>query len=406
MTDAPVDPPLSAPEDAPEAIARAVALVSRIGAVPGILEVLCRNTRMGFAAVARVTDGTWTACAVRDEIGFGLVPGGQLDVHTTLCKEARAARAPVAFDHASENPAFRDHPTPRIYGIESYVSVPIILEGGEYFGNLCAIDPRPAEVARPEVIASFHAFAQLIARELQRERDAVHLEQELMDARASAVLREQFIAVLGHDLRNPLSAVMATAELMVRQPAAVDVAAVGRRLKSSAGRMSKLIDDVLDFARGRLGGGLSLRMQRDDGLAAALLEVVHEARQAHPGRDIDEQVDIARSARYDRGRLQQLLSNLVGNALHHGDEASPIRVAATVEADVLRLTVTNSGPGIAPSHLERVFEPYWRPQTSSPGGGLGLGLHICAQIAEAHGGRMRVTSADGVTCFTAVIPVA
>ncbi len=84
-----------------------------------------------------MTDGTWTACAVEDNISFGLVAGGQLDVNTTLCKEARAARLPVVFDHASQDPAYRDHHTPRIYGIESYISVPIIRPDGEYLA-ICA----------------------------------------------------------------------------------------------------------------------------------------------------------------------------------------------------------------------------------------------------------------------------
>lgn len=398
-------PPAFAPEDHPEAVARDVELVGRISAVPSILEILCRNTGMGFAAVARVTDGTWTACAVCDGIGFGLKAGGQLGVDTTLCKESRAARLPVAFDHASRNPRFREHHTPRIYGIESYVSVPIILEGDEYFGNLCAIHPEPARVEHPESIASFQSFAQLIARELERERAAARLEQELTTIRAGAELREQFIAVLGHDLRNPLSAVSATAEVMVQRPQAVDVAATGLRLKASALRMSRLIDDVMDFARGRLGGGLSLRLQRDEHLAVALQDVVQEARQSHPDRAIEDSIHVQGLAHYDRGRMQQLLSNLLGNALHHGDAAEAVIVTAASSGGELTLTVTNSGPIIATDHLQRVFEPYWRPPTSMPGGGLGLGLHICAQIAAAHGGSMRVSSADGSTCFTASIPI-
>ena len=100
--------------DSPESIAHDVAAVGRISAVPSILKIVCSNTGMRFAAVARVTDGTWTACAVEDHIAFGLLPGGQLDVHTTLCKEARAARQPVVFDHASEDARYRDHHTPRI----------------------------------------------------------------------------------------------------------------------------------------------------------------------------------------------------------------------------------------------------------------------------------------------------
>jgi GAF domain-containing protein len=120
-------------DDSEEAIARDVAIIGRIGAVPSMLRVICKNTGLGFAAVARVTDGTWTACAVQDDIQFGLLPGGQLDVHTTLCSEARAMRRPVVIDHASLDPVYREHHTPRIYNIESYISVPIVLSERRLF---------------------------------------------------------------------------------------------------------------------------------------------------------------------------------------------------------------------------------------------------------------------------------
>ena len=106
---------------------RDIDAVGRIDAVPSILNVLCQMTGMGFAAVARVTQDSWTACAVQDLIGFGLLPGGQLDVNTTLCKEVRESHRSIAIDHASQDPVYRHHHTPRIYSIESYISVPIVL---------------------------------------------------------------------------------------------------------------------------------------------------------------------------------------------------------------------------------------------------------------------------------------
>ena len=158
--------------DRAEDIAHDVAAVGRIAAVPTLLRVLCDSTGMGFAAVARVSDGSWTACAVHDDIQFGLKPGGQLDVHTTLCKEVRSARAAVFIDEASADPVYCNHHTPRIYSIESYASVPIVLGDGSYFGNLCAIDPRPAKVSDPRVKSMFARFADLIGQQLDSERRA------------------------------------------------------------------------------------------------------------------------------------------------------------------------------------------------------------------------------------------
>jgi signal transduction histidine kinase len=388
--------------DSEEAIARDVEAISRISAVPAMLRVICRNTGLGFAAVARVTEGNWTACAVQDDIQFGLKPGGQLDVNTTLCIEARAARMPVVIDHASQDPVYRDHHTPRLYNIESYISVPIVLSNGEYFGNLCAIDPRPRAVSDPRTVTMFTLFAELIALQLESEGRQHAAESALMNERATAELREQFIAVLGHDLRNPLAAVSASADLLTRRSKEPETVSIGKRLQATTRRMSRLIDDVMDFARGRLGSGIGVTLQPDDDLSTALCDVVSELRDANPGRTVLENIAIGQRVFCDRTRMQQLLSNLLGNALTHGALDEPVRVDAAVDGDCVVLSVANGGTPIEADDLRRVFEPYWRPVTSKPGGGLGLGLYICSQIVQAHDGVLEVaSSADAGTRFIA-----
>lgn len=388
--------------DSKEAIARDVEAISRISAVPSMLRVICKNTGLGFAAVARVTDGNWTACAVQDDIQFGLKPGGQLDVNTTLCIEARAARMPIVIDHASADPVYNNHHTPRTYNIESYISVPIVLPNGEYFGNLCAIDPRPRVVSDARTVTMFTLFAELIALQLDSEGRHRAAESALFDERATAELREQFIAVLGHDLRNPLAAVSASAELLVRKSREPETVSIGTRLQATARRMSRLIDDVLDFARGRLGAGIGVTLQPEDDLRTALCDVVSELRDANPGRTVREHISIAQRVFCDRGRVQQLLSNLLGNALTHGAHDEPVVVEAALDGDCVVLSVTNGGTPIPTDDLSKVFEPYWRPATSRPGGGLGLGLYICSRIVEAHGGVLDVTSsAEAGTRFVA-----
>ncbi len=235
-------------------IALDVAAVSRIACVPELLRVACKTTKMGFAGVARVTEESWTACAVEDNIGLELQPGGQLDIHTTLCLEARNVRAPVVIDHASVDPLYSSHHTPRIYGIESYISVPIVLAGDEYFGNLFAIDRLPARPSRPEVVSMFKLFASLLAMHLNEERTRHAHAQALLDKIATGELRDQFIAVLGHDLRTPLSAVSSTAQLLCRSGNDPKVIQLAQRIRASSTRMAALIDDVLDLARGKLGG--------------------------------------------------------------------------------------------------------------------------------------------------------
>jgi signal transduction histidine kinase len=392
--------------DAPEKIAHDIAAINRIGAVPGLLQILCHNTGMGFAAVARVTDGTWTACAVQDDIGFGLKPGGQLDVNTTLCKESRAGRQPVVIDQASLDPVYRDHHTPRIYGIESYVSVPIVLGNGDYFGNLCAIDPRPAKVSNPRTVAMFTSYAELIANQLDQERRLVTAESALVDERAISELREHFMAVLGHDLRNPLAAVAMAADALVKRGSTIDAAAVGKGIKRSAVRMSRLIEDVLDFARARLGSGIGLNLAIVDDLGDAIADVAAELQLSHPSRVILTSIEVSHPVVVDRGRIQQLLSNLLGNALHHGAADRPAMVDVSIEKNWLVLAVTNYGNPIAPEHIEKIFQPYWRSPTGDKGG-LGLGLHICEQIVAAHKGTLEVNSSvENGTRFVARVPVA
>ncbi|MEZ0604355.1 ATP-binding protein [Paraburkholderia sp. IW21] len=397
---------LPAGDNEAAAIARDIDAVNRIDAVPSILRLICKNTGMGFAAVARVTEHTWTACAVQDELNFGLAAGGQLDLHTTLCFESRAARAPIVIDNFGKDPVYSGHHTARIYNLGSYISVPIILPDGRYFGNLCAIDPNPAALSDARTLSMFEVFADLIAIQLATEGRNQVTEAALFNERENSSLREQFIAVLGHDLRNPLSAVSATAELLTLRKNEPDLVKIGQRLKTTTSRMARLIDDVMDFARGRLGSGIGVSIDRVDDLASALRVVVAEVREANPERVLADDIAISTPVRCDRTRVQQLLSNLLGNAMTHGAVEFPVVVKARVENGEFTLTVSNGGNAIAADALGKVFEPYWRPPTSKPGGGLGLGLYICKQIVSAHGGTLNVRSSveDG-TVFVARLPI-
>lgn len=392
--------------DSAEQIARDVAAIGRIEAVPKLLRVLCETTGMGFAAVARVTDGTWTACAVDDGIDFGLKPGGQLELATTLCTEVRASRAPVVISKASDDPVYAKHHTPRIYGIESYVSVPIILANGDYFGNLCAIDPRPAKVSEPRIVSMFTLFAQLIAMHLDNDRKREQAQSALLDERTAGELREQFIAILGHDLRNPLAAVSAGARMLQRRLTDPESTMITTNMQANVLRMSALISDVLDFAHGRLGGGIQARLERVNDLPDALVAVVTELRDAHPQRIIECRLDPCRGVRCDRARVQQLVSNLLANALTHGSTSTPVQLSAVIENASLVIEVRNQGERIAPDSLEKIFQPFWRRTTSEKREGLGLGLYICSQIVAAHKGALEVHSdEEHGTRFTARLPL-
>jgi signal transduction histidine kinase len=399
--------PREAGSDAAEDIARDVATIAQIQAVPTLLRVLCETTGMGFAAVARVTDGTWTACAVRDNINFGLKAGGQLDVNTTLCIEVRASRKPIVIDHASIHPEYCTHHTPQHYGIESYISVPIVLPEGVYFGNLCAIDPRPAKISEDRIVSMFTLFAELIALELDNERKRALSESALLNERTASELREQFIAILGHDLRNPLNAIAACGYLLQKSSADHALANIATRIITNVKRMSGLIDDVLDFARARLGGGIALQMEEVFDMDRALAAIVSELKDAQPGRVIDSKIDHGFQIQCDRGRIQQLASNLLANALTHGSKGAPVKFTAEVCGPDLVIEVCNDGEPIPADSIEKIFAPFWRSGTAENRQGLGLGLHICSQIVKAHHGTLAVQSSrEHGTKFTATLPLA
>jgi signal transduction histidine kinase len=380
-----------------------IAAVARIGAVPTILRVVSEITGLRLALVARVTRESWTACAVLDRMGFGLGVGDQLAVATTLCGRVRDTREPVIVEHASVEPDFHEHPA-KMYGMESYIAVPIFRTDGAYFGNVCALDPAPATLRDAKTLAMMKLFAELISLQLAAEEDSLRDRQALADERATAELREQFIAVLGHDLRNPLSAIMMSAGFLLALPQEPRQKTVLERIQGSGERMSRLIDDILDFARGRLGGGMPLDPERVD-VAGLVGEVVDEIAGAHPGRAVRIAPSGAGTAWLDRSRIAQMLSNLVANAVEHGPPDEPVDVTVTGHADRVVLAVHNRGDPIPPEVAARLFEPYVRANRKGPRPGLGLGLYIAAEIARAHGGSIRAesTAEDGTT-FTVELP--
>ncbi|WP_444851294.1 PAS domain-containing sensor histidine kinase [Neoaquamicrobium sediminum] len=242
----------------------------------------------------------------------------------------------------------------------------------------------------------------LYERELVEARAAAERGLEL--ERSAAELREQFIAVLGHDLRNPLAGIEAGLRRIQRMGVTDATPAMLDLMFQSVDRMKNLIDDVLDLTRSRLGGGLPLQIEPGRPLAPTLRQIVDELQVAYPDREIDDQFDLSDSVDCDHGRLGQLLSNLLGNALTHGAEDQPIEIRGTTQDGYFKLWVANGGDPIPPAAMERLFQPFYRGEVRASLNGLGLGLYIASQIAQAHAGKMSVTSDPDRTVFTLVMP--
>lgn len=225
--------------------------------------------------------------------------------------------------------------------------------------------------------------------------------------------QNMFLAILGHDLRNPLGTVVTGSSFLMQ---AVDIppkyVLVATRMFNSARRMSKLINDLIDFTRTHLGPGIPIRVKQGS-IVAVCEEVVNELRTFHPERMIDLQVPPQLEAIFDEGRIAQVLSNLIGNAIQYGGGDAPVTVQVTATERDLVIGVHNRGEAIAPDKLPSIFDPMVRIAASVNSAtsdytertSLGIGLYISREIVHAHGGRISLAStpADGTT-FTLTMP--
>ena len=220
-------------------------------------------------------------------------------------------------------------------------------------------------------------------------------------------LRERFVAILGHDLRQPLMTVRVGAAVLLRDDPAAHVRRVTERIEKAADRMGRMVGDMLDLARARGGGGITTTREAVD-LGATLRHVLDELEVSHPTRTVDLVVAGDVRGEWDPARLAQAITNLIVNALAYSPEGSVVRVEMRGEGDrvALRVHHANRGGPIAPDVLARLFEPFRRSAASAGPreGGLGLGLYIAAAIVKSHGGSIDVQSAEAGTVVTVVLP--
>lgn len=231
----------------------------------------------------------------------------------------------------------------------------------------------------------------------------LQVEKQLAESKLSAekemvALREQLIAVLGHDLRNPLASVLFAAEMLTDSLKEEKYSEILAILKRSGLRMNELIGTIMDFAKTRLGGGLVIEWQEAI-LQPVLQQVVDELALASGGTEIISTFEIQEPVYCDPNRIAQLLSNLLANSLTHGEANTPVRVRASHQNGILEFSVSNKGLKISDELLAHLFEPFTREGNRKSQNGLGLGLYISSEIARAHHAALTCTSTDEETCF-------
>lgn len=214
--------------------------------------------------------------------------------------------------------------------------------------------------------------------------------------------QEEFVAILGHDLRNPLGAVTMSAHAL--RHLGDQEQQIADRILRSTGRMDRLINDLLDLTRTRLGGQLALARSPAD-LAEICAQMVAELRAFHPNRLIELAPSAPVLGSWDGERLSQVVSNLVANALQYSDVHQPVHVRVADSGDVVMFSVHNEGVPIPPNALASIFEPLVRHSSQGPVTSLGLGLYIVREIVRAHSGVIEVTSTkESGTTFVVTLP--
>lgn len=226
-----------------------------------------------------------------------------------------------------------------------------------------------------------------------------------LDLHAAAELREQLLAIVGHDLRNPLNAIGVAAQILEKHVAtsAVDIKLV-EGIRHSAHRMGRMIEQLLEFARTRLGSGLELDLKPTNftEVCRYVIEELEVGGRAQVHSDFRGEL----TGRWDADRLGQVLSNIIGNAIDHAAPGTPVLVTASESGSEIFVEITNQGAPIPIDILPIIFQPFRQGRSSeqSRTGHLGLGLYIAYQIVSAHGGTLAARSAEGATTFSIRLP--
>jgi signal transduction histidine kinase len=353
-----VQPAIPSGTDLPD-----VAAIQAIDVIPLMLEVICRTTGLGFSAVARVTDSRWIACAVRDEIAFGLAPGGELALETTICNEIRQHGRQVVIEDVETDVAFQCHPTPEKYGFRSYISVPITLSDGQFFGTLCAIDPQPAPLQNPKTVGMFTLFAQLIALHLDARDRMTAMETRVAERTAAlrgltdqlARVREDERARIARELHDELGQGLTALKLDIDAALkALDDSHPARRgaIRAALASMAAVTESTLDAVE-RIVTELRPAVLDALGIAAAAEWLVDQFTQRTGIRAAcscdDDDRGLSPEAETALFRiLQEALTNVTRHAA-----ATAVTVSLRRDGSSIVLTVDDNGRGAPESAFTR-----------------------------------------------------
>jgi signal transduction histidine kinase len=438
-----------------ETLQRDLENIGQIPIISSLLDVISQTTGMGFVAVARVTADTWLACRVRDDIAFGLQPGEELPIKTTICHEIRQHGQPVVIDDVATDPGFFDHHTPALYGFRSYISFPIIRRDGSFFGTLCAIDPRPNTVSSPAITGMFTLFADLLSFHLQTIEEVAATKQSLAEERLhhqqttashqvfSAELERQvrlrtqelhekaealkqsndalqaFTFVASHDLQEPLRKIKFYASKVVASETK-NLSSKGKedleRIVGATTRMQTLLRDLITYPQTTMGDSSFETVD--------LVQLVAEIK-----ADLAEEIEQKNAIIEVRGltsikgitfQLYQLFYHLLSNSLKFCKPGTQPRI--TVHGQIEKgknlsdpklkdddfyscIELSDNGIGFPPVYNEKIFQLFQRLHSRNTYDGTGIGLAIVKKVVDHHKGYIKAMGRpEGGATFTMYLP--
>ena len=383
----------------PSSTVESIELLASLDSVAALLRVVCDISGLGVATVAEVTEQRWIACAVEDRIAFGLQPGAELDLESTLCNHVRSSHDAVIISDVTQNPTYCDHPAPGLYGWKSYLSVPVFRPNGTFFGTLCAFDPQPApRLEQRPVIDTLDGFARLLGELLAREEQRREASPGARGDRDLTPLREQLLVLLEEDLQRPLQA--------LAKEASAD-AAQAQRLQAEAQRLAERSAAAADFVRVRLGHGLPLKLTLVEGVNERLTNLLATLQARFPDQTLGSELpELPAAVRLDLPRLLQAMGALLEWVASRNPAGGTLLLRGELDERCYRLAVESRTAVVDPGSLSQVFQPALTEATPEQPARLELSLYLAQEVARGHGGSLVARQENGRLRFILTLPTA
>lgn len=353
------------------------------------------------------------------------MPGGELKVGTTICDEIRDDHQPVVIDDVQQNEAFCHHPTPALYGFQSYISFPIFLKTGEFFGTLCAIDPNPAQLDNEKVKGMFRLFTDLIAFHWQQIELLEQSDQAIRNLSRQLTYsideNRQYRHISNHSLQEPLRKLQLFSSMLVDAAQRRDIGKsqeLATKIFSGAQKFSMMIKDLSHFSGLEQESSLVERIDLNE----LILEVWEELSLRLQAREATIQIAPLPAIQAIRLQMEKLFYHLLHNALKFArKEVAPVIIISGQELSSIELShygstgiasmyveirIADNGIGIEASQLEKVFDLFAQVPHNQVRDGEGFGLTYCRKIVQQHGGLIKAQSEFGQgTTVSVVLPI-